>query len=143
MKVVLCTRCVKKLMWKRRKDKEEREMRERGVDPATATTTMGDVSEDDVSEMEQGDEAEKAERKGKRREKEKDKSSLDRTTTARWDRDSRRMRSTSALEVEGRNEKKRHLDERDSHEGEHGKTTSESRSRRRSSRSRSPGRRHF
>ncbi|KAF5359485.1 hypothetical protein D9756_003276 [Leucocoprinus leucothites] len=139
VKVALCSRCVKKLMWKRRKDKEERELREGGIDPATVVTMDG-VSEDGESEEEQEDVTEKAERNGKGKEREKES-----RTSTRVEEDPRRRRSTSAVEVEGRSSsgKNHRRDERDSHGEEHGRPTREPWPRRRSSRSRSPRRRHF
>lgn len=66
VKVVLCPRCVKKLMWKRMKEKE---MREHGAVEEDEGGS-GDVNEDEYESEDSEDGAEKAEtRKGKEREK--------------------------------------------------------------------------
>ncbi|KXN91639.1 Protein FRA10AC1 [Leucoagaricus sp. SymC.cos] len=110
VKVVLCTRCGKKLMWKRKKDKDEKEMKELGVDPAIIAM-MGNGVSDEESEEELEDEIERIERKGKGKKKEREKPL-----------------------------KKRSRDYHDRHEEEHERTMREPRSRRRRSRSRSPRR---
>lgn len=128
VKVVLCTRCVKKLMWKRRKDKG---MKEHGADLGFSTT-MGGVSEDDESEEEKEDRDEKAESKGTEKEKEKER--------IRNEEDPRRMHATA--EIKERSRGKNRQDERDNYVEKNGLTTREPHFRRRNSRSRSP-RRHF
>lgn len=130
VKVVLCTRCVKKLMWKRRKDKG---MKEHGADLGFSTT-MGGVSEDDESEEEREDRDEKAESKGTGKEKEKEKERI------RNEEDPRRMHATA--EIKERSRGKNRQDERDNYVEKNGLTTREPHFRRRNSRSRSP-RRHF
>lgn len=138
VKVVLCPRCVKKLMWKRRKDKEEKEMRERGVDPGNFAE-VGGVSEDESESGEEEEDAmEKAERKGKGKEREK----LPHGRGGMRDDEDSHVRSVSAVEVEGRSKKYRIGDHGSKCSEGHERTTRESHSRRRSSRSRSPRRHH-
>ncbi|KAF9453494.1 hypothetical protein P691DRAFT_719673 [Macrolepiota fuliginosa MF-IS2] len=151
VKVVLCPRCVKKLMWKRMKDKERTQA---GME-AVASGDVGvqvdggqggggeGVSESEDSE----DDIEKVDRKGKGKERDKDRDKDRRPGSGREsrtgsdDREGREREESVSRphKFEERTRKKRHRDVNDlsaDHEGDGHK------SRRRSSRSRSPRRRH-
>lgn len=133
VKVVLCTRCVKKLMWKRRKEKGH------GVDDDDDDDLVSPgsgVSEDDKSEEEEEEEerGEESRVMGKRMER----------TRMRDEQDPRRMhRATAEIKARSREQIRRY--ERDHHVEQNGQSTrphSKERTRQRNSRSRSPPRRH-
>jgi len=147
VKVVLCTRCVKKLMWKRRKEKEH------GVDGGDDDDLMSQgsgVSEDGKSgeEEEEKEEKERGEESrvmGKQMGKEKERTGM------RDEQDPRRMHhATTKIKARTRSREQTRRCERDHYvqQNEHSMRAAAPRSKERTrqrnnSRSRSPPRHHF
>jgi len=136
VKVVLCTKCVKKLMWKRRKEKEH------GIDDLVFPD--GGVSGDGKSEKEEEEEEEERGEDnrvmGKRTGKE---------TRMRDEQDPRRMHHATA-DIKTRSREQNHRYEHDHHVDQNERSTRaapssprlKERTRQRNSRSRSPPRCH-